>query len=149
MTNPMGRPAAISNLRPSRERCCERCVPLQLPTSEFAAAAGAVAAPLKQPAATATFERGIIYVQPSYHFASTLLLDMDVLRKDLDTIKAQGFVNVGLRTSWGEIMSRWDGEAREPTWNEASCRKLADIAAECEKRQLRLIFNTHLRDTCQ
>ena len=60
-------------------------------------------------------ERGIIYVQPSFHFASTLLLDMDVLRTDLDTIKAQGFVNVGLRTSWGEIMSRWDSEARKPT----------------------------------
>ena len=27
-------------------------------------------------------ERGIIYVQPSYHFASTLQLDLDVLRRD-------------------------------------------------------------------
>ncbi len=72
---------------------------------------------------------------------------MDVLRKDLDAIKQQGFVNVGLRTSWGEIMSKWDGESGEPTWNEASCSKLAAIAAECALRGLRLIFNTHLKDT--
>jgi hypothetical protein len=72
---------------------------------------------------------------------------LDVLRKDLDMIAKQGFVNVGLRTSWGEIMSKWDGEAEEATWNEASCDKLAAIAAECAKRKLRLIFNTHLRDT--
>ena len=100
-----------------------------------------------EPTPASALEKGIIYVKPSYHFASTLLLDLDVLRKDLDVIKAQGFVNVGLRTSWGEIMSKWDGESGEPTWNEASCSKLADIAAECAKRGLRLIFNTHLRDT--
>ena len=44
-------------------------------------------------------------------------------------------------------MSKWDGEAGEATWNRASCDKLAAIAAECAKRKLRLIFNTHLRDT--
>ena len=92
-------------------------------------------------------EMGIIYVQPSYHFASTLDLDLAVLRKDLDVIASAGFVNVGVRTSWGEIMSKWDGDAGEPTWNEDNCAKLAAVAAECAKRKLRLIFNTHLRDT--
>jgi hypothetical protein len=92
-------------------------------------------------------ERGIIYVQPSYHFSNTLDLDLAVLRTDLDTIKATGIVNVGLRTSWGEIMAKWDGEARTATWNEDKCAKLAAIATECGKRDLRLIFNTHLRDT--
>ena len=92
-------------------------------------------------------ERGIIYVQPSYHYTSTLLLDMAVLRRDLDSIAQHGFVNVGLRTSWGEIMSKWDHRTHQPTWNEASCQRLAIIAAECAKRKLRLIFNTHLKDT--
>jgi len=92
-------------------------------------------------------ERGIIYVQPSYHYTSTLDLDLGVLRKDLDAIASAGFVNVGLRTSWGEVMSKWDGEAKKPSWNEANCAKLAAVAAECAKRKLRLIFNTHLRDT--
>ena len=72
---------------------------------------------------------------------------MDVLRKDLDAIVQHGFVNVGLRTSWGNIMSKWDGKAGQATWNEASCSKLAAIAAECAKRKLRLIFNTQLKDS--
>ena len=95
--------------------------------------------------ASAPLQRGVIYVQPSFHYTSTLLLDMDALRKDLDAIARQGFVNVGLRTSWGEIMSKIEGDT--PTWNEASCSKLAAIAAECATRKLRLIFNTHLKDT--
>ena len=82
----------------------------------------------KGPTKAWTLERGIIYVQPSYYFASTLQLDLDVLRKDLDVIVTQGFVNVGLRTSWGNIMSKWDGKAGQATWNEASCSKLAAIA---------------------
>jgi len=97
--------------------------------------------------AAGSLEKGIIYVQPSYHYTNTLQLDLASLRKDLDRIVSAGFVNVGLRTSWGEIMSRWDPKTRSATWNEASCDKLASIAAECAKRKLRLIFNTHLRDT--
>lgn len=65
----------------------------------------------------------------------------------MDAIKAQGFVNVGLRTSWGELMARWDDVSGTPTWDEGNCAKLAAVAAECAKRGLRLIFNTHLRDT--
>ena len=42
--------------------------PARPPSLAGIAAAATEAAPL---------ERGIIYVQPSYHFASTLLLDMD------------------------------------------------------------------------
>jgi len=95
----------------------------------------------------AGLDRGIIYVQPSYHFASTLDLDLAVLRTDLDAIASAGFVNVGLRTSWGEIMSKWDGETGKATWNDESCATLAAVAVECAKRKLRLIFNTHLRDT--
>jgi hypothetical protein len=109
--------------------------------------ASAAPPPVPPPAVQDGLERGIIYVQPSYHFASTLDLNITVLRTDLDAIAKAGFVNVGLRTSWGEIMSKWDGEAKKPTWNEANCAKLAAIAAECAKRKLRLIFNTHLRDT--
>ena len=58
-------------------------------------------------AATAppALERGIIYVQPSYHYTNTLLLDLGVMANDLDTIRAAGFTNVGLRVSWGELMS--------------------------------------------
>ena len=41
------------------------------------------------PAAKLDLEKGIIYVQPSYHFASTLQLDLEVLRRDLDTIAEQ------------------------------------------------------------
>ena len=52
-------------------------------------------------------ERGIIYVQPSYHYTNTLLLDLGVMTKDLDVIRAAGFTNVGLRVSWGEIMSKY------------------------------------------
>ena len=55
--------------------------------------------------ATAPLERGIIYVQPSYHYTNTLLLDLGVMANDLDTIRAAGFTNVGLRVSWGELMS--------------------------------------------
>ena len=36
----------------------------------------------------APLERGIIYVQPSYHYTTTLRLDMDVLRLDFDAIRA-------------------------------------------------------------
>ena len=69
--------------------------------------------------ASATFEKGIIYVQPSFHFANTLLLDMEVFRKDMDHIAASGFVNVGLRVSWGELMSSWDPATHTATFNEA------------------------------
>ena len=51
-------------------------------------------------------ERGIIYVQPSYHYRNTLLRDLEVMKKDLDVIRAADFTNVGLRVSWGEIMSK-------------------------------------------
>jgi hypothetical protein len=97
--------------------------------------------------ANASLEKGIIYVQPSFHFANTLLLDIEVLKTDLDHIAAGGFVNVGLRVSWGELMSSWDSATHTATFNEASCTKLGDVAAELLKRKLRLIVNTHLLDT--
>jgi hypothetical protein len=81
-----------------------------------------------------SLEKGIIYVQPSYHFANTLLLDIEVMKKDFDNIKASGFTNVGLRVSWGELMSNWDNVSRTAIYNNASCTKLGDIAAECGKR---------------
>ena len=59
--------------------------------------------------AVGNLEKGIIYVQPSYQYTNTLQLDMDVLRKALNRIVAAGFVNVGLGTSWGEIMSTPSG----------------------------------------
>lgn len=92
-------------------------------------------------------EKGIIYVQPSYHYTNTLDLNLDVLKQDLDTIKAKGFSNVGLRVSWGELMAKWDSSTRTPTWNSAKCEALGAIASEVSKRGLKLIFNTHLKDT--
>jgi len=93
------------------------------------------------------FEKGIIYVQPSYHFANTLDLDINVMSTDLDKIAASGFANVGLRVSWGELMSSWDSATHTATYNDDSCTKIGAIAAELQKRKLRLIVNTHLLDT--
>lgn len=44
-------------------------------------------------------------------------------------------------------MSSWDEVSRTAVYNDASCAKLGEIAVECGKRGLRLIFNTHLLDT--
>ena len=87
-------------------------------------------------------EKGVIYVQPSYHYMNTLRLDLDVLKHDLDRIAQNNFTNIGLRTNWGELMSRWDPVAKQPTWNTSACDALAAIAAETQQRGLKLIFNT-------
>lgn len=94
-----------------------------------------------------SFEKGIIYMQPSYHFANTLDLDMDVMRTDLNLIAQSGFVNVGLRVSWGNLMTEWNGATHTAVYNDDACTKLGTIAAELSKRKLRLIINTHLLDT--
>lgn len=63
-----------------------------------------VATPLWARAA-AGVARGVIYDQPSYHYTNTDRLDLTVAESDFRRIAAQGFVHVGLRVSWGEVMS--------------------------------------------
>eukprot|EP00040_Diaphanoeca_grandis_P031538 m.188697 g.188697 ORF g.188697 m.188697 type:complete len:458 (+) comp32354_c0_seq2:21-1394(+) len=92
-------------------------------------------------------EKGIIYVQPSYHYTNTLSLDIEVLKKDVVSIKQNNFSNLGLRASWGELMSHWNATTRQATYNETNCKALETIAGVVGESGLRLIFNTHMLDT--
>lgn len=65
--------------------------------------------------APAVLARGVIYEQPSYHFTNTQRLRLDVAERDFREIAAKGFVHVGLRVSWGDIMTRWNMSSQTAT----------------------------------
>ena len=69
------------------------------------------------------------------------------MQTDLLELKAHNFSNIGLRVSWGEIMTHWDPLIRKATYDEAMCTKLGAIAAASQAHGMKLIFNVHLADT--
>ena len=44
---------------------------------------------------------------------------MQVLKRDLAVIAAGGFSNIGLRVSFGELITHWDANTSTPTYNES------------------------------
>ena len=94
-----------------------------------------------------TLEKGMIYVQPSYHYTNNLELDLAVLERDLVELEKAKFKNLGLRVSWGDIMPAWDPSTKTPTYNETTCARLGAIAEAATSHGMKLIFNMHLVDT--
>lgn len=44
---------------------------------------------------------------------------MQVLKRDLEVIAAGEFKNIGLRVSFGELITHWDPATSTPTYNES------------------------------
>eukprot|EP00039_Didymoeca_costata_P010037 m.134121 g.134121 ORF g.134121 m.134121 type:complete len:455 (+) comp14689_c0_seq1:46-1410(+) len=92
--------------------------------------------------------RGVIYVQPSYHYTNTLQMSLSQADSDFQKIGADGkqFVHLGLRVSWGDLMTHWNGTTSTPTWNETNCKRLGELEQLAGKHGMKLIFNCHLKE---
>ena len=93
-------------------------------------------------------QRGIIYVQPSYHYTNTRQLSFAAFERDLVSIAAlpKKVVNLGLRVSWGDLMTHWNATTQTASYNESYCTKLGAMARALEARGMKLVFNTHLKE---
>eukprot|EP00041_Stephanoeca_diplocostata_P006110 m.75669 g.75669 ORF g.75669 m.75669 type:complete len:468 (+) comp16182_c0_seq2:79-1482(+) len=96
--------------------------------------------------ASDTLQRGVIYVQPSFHFTNTLSMDLEQANQDFAVIASKGFGHIGLRVAWGSLMTEWNEATQTATWNETNCQRLGLIGELAGNHSMKLIFNTHLKE---
>lgn len=66
--------------------------------------------------------------------------------QELPEIYKQGFTNVGLRVSMGDLIPEYNVTTNTATYNESYCDKLGEAGRMVELLGMQLIFNVHLKE---